>query len=314
MTRQTGTGTTQVVTNIGDPLVDIIERIVMNPDVDLDKLERMLVMKERMDAQRAKSAFAQALSDAKAMIAPIIKDTTVDYSTNRGRTRYNHETLAGIAKAIDPALSTYGLSYRFKTSQENGYVYVTCIVSHRDGHSEQTTLSGAPDQTGSKNGFQAVGSAVTYLQRYTLKALLGLAAGDDDDARTAAPAPDTSTREEPGFDAGKTTRDIEAQIKDAATLDDLKRVWTRAKKALLRLNTEYPDLFAVLEAAKADAKVKLLGQKKKDTPAESSPPEDSFAPAPKNRSEPKAAAEIDSVEDLSDEIDDLINGMRDNEQ
>jgi len=171
-----------------DPMVSMIERVVMNPDADLDKLERMLAMKERIDAQNARTAFARALSQARAAIPPIVKDATVDFTSNKGRTHYKHETLAGIAKQIDPILSQHGLSYRFRTDQGQGGVKVTCIVQHSDGHAEETTLSGAPDQSRNMNGFQAVGSAVTYLQRYTLKAALGLSAEVDDDAQSAAPS------------------------------------------------------------------------------------------------------------------------------
>ncbi len=188
-----------------DPMVTMIERMVLNPAADLEKLERMLALKERMDTQRAKVAFAEAIAAARAEIPPIIKDATVDFSTAKGRTHYKHETLAGIAKTIDPILSRNGLSYRFRTDQTGGAVIVTCVISHREGYSEETSLSGAPDQSGSKNGFQAVGSAVTYLQRYTLKAALGLSAEVDDDAQGAAPR-----RGEPPRDL---ERDVQAAIR-----------------------------------------------------------------------------------------------------
>lgn len=178
------------VAKAADPMVSMIERVVSDPNADLDKLERMLAMKERMDAQHAKVAFAHAISEARAEIPPIMKDAAVDFENKKGeRTYYKHETLSGIAKVIDPILSQHGLSYRFRTDQEGGAVIVTCIISHSDGHSEETTLRGAPDQSGNKNGFQAVGSAVTYLQRYTLKAALGLSAAHDDDGQGAEPRP-----------------------------------------------------------------------------------------------------------------------------
>ena len=49
------------------------------------------------------------------------------------------------------------------------------------GHSESTTLEAAADQSGGKNAIQAIGSTVTYLERYTLLALTGLATHEDDD-------------------------------------------------------------------------------------------------------------------------------------
>lgn len=174
-----------------DPYVALIERVVLDPSADISKLEKMLEMKERMDAQVSRRAFDQAIAAAKAKIPPIIRTGTVDYEIKGGgRTFFRHETLDGIAKVVDPILSEFGLSYRFRSEQKDGQVHVTCIVAHRDGHSEETTLQGAPDSSGSKNGYQAVGSAVTYLQRYTLKLALGLSAAKDDDAKAAtAPTP-----------------------------------------------------------------------------------------------------------------------------
>jgi hypothetical protein len=58
---------------------------------------------------------------------------------------------------------------------------VTCILS-KGGYREENSLPGPADTSGSKNPIQAIGSAVTYLERYTLKAALGLSATDDDDA------------------------------------------------------------------------------------------------------------------------------------
>jgi hypothetical protein len=66
-------------------------------------------------------------------------------------------------------------------------VTVSCIISHRAGHSEENSLSARHDTSGNKNPIQALGSAVTYLQRYTLKAAVGVAAAADDDGQTATP-------------------------------------------------------------------------------------------------------------------------------
>jgi hypothetical protein len=58
-------------------------------------------------------------------------------------------------------------------------------LSHRDGHYEETTLTTGRDDGAGRNAIQQVGSTITYLQRYTLKAALGLAAAADDDGRTS---------------------------------------------------------------------------------------------------------------------------------
>jgi hypothetical protein len=189
-----------------DPMVHMIERMVMDPNASIEKLERMLEMKERLEAQQAKRAFDAAIAEAKSAIPPILKDGRVDYTNKDGkRTAFDHETLHGIAKVVDPILSQHGLSYRYRSEQREGQLHVTCIVAHRDGYAEETTLSGSPDTSGSKNNYQAVGSAATYLQRYTLKLALGLSAAKDDDAQ-GANAGATITEEQQA-----TLRDLLAQ-------------------------------------------------------------------------------------------------------
>lgn len=166
-----------------DPIINLIERAARDPSIDLEKMDRLLAMRERHEANQARKAFDAAIADAKAEIPPIVKNREVDFTSTKGRTHYRHEDLAGIAKTVDPILGRHGLSYRFRSTVDQRIVTVACILSHRDGHSEENTLSAACDESGNKNHIQAIGSAVTYLQRYTLKAALGLAASNDDDDR-----------------------------------------------------------------------------------------------------------------------------------
>lgn len=149
-----------------------------------ETLERLFALQERYEASEARKAFDAAMADAKGEIGPIKKNREVDFTSAKGRTNYRHEDLAEVARTVDPILRKYGLSYRFRTTSVIGEpVTVTCIVSHRLGHSEENTLTAGRDDSGNKNSIQAVGSAITYLQRYTLKAALGLAASNDDDGK-----------------------------------------------------------------------------------------------------------------------------------
>jgi hypothetical protein len=72
------------------------------------------------------------------------------------------------------------LDASWRTSQPEGSVTVTCEISHSLGHSESTSLTAPPDNSGSKNTIQAIGSTVSYLERYTILALTGLATFDMD--------------------------------------------------------------------------------------------------------------------------------------
>jgi hypothetical protein len=101
------------------------------------------------------------------------------------------------------------LSYRFRSDQTGNKLRVTCRVSHADGYGEDTTLEAANDESGSKNPIQAVGSTAVYLQRYTLKLALGLAASNDDDGRLGADADDLIDADQVAF--------IEQSIRDTAS-------------------------------------------------------------------------------------------------
>jgi hypothetical protein len=158
---------------------------------DVGTLEKLLDLQQRWERGEARKAFDAAMAEAKASMPAIIKGREVDFTTDKGRTNYRYEDLGSIAAAINPILAQHGLSYRFRTeSPPNAPISVTCIISHRLGHSEENTLSAPRDDSGRKNAIQAIGSAVTYLQRYTLKAALGLAASNDDDGRAAGGEPD----------------------------------------------------------------------------------------------------------------------------
>lgn len=151
----------------------------------VETVDKLMALSERWEKNQSRKAFEEALAAARADFRPIVKNREVDFTSQKGRTNYRHEDLAAIANAVDPILAKYGLSYRYRTTSTiNEPITVTCIVFGH-GHSEENTLSAGRDDSGNKNSIQGIASTVTYLQRYTLKAALGLAASNDDDAKMA---------------------------------------------------------------------------------------------------------------------------------
>lgn len=167
--------------------VDMLS-LAVERGASIETLEKLMGLRERFEASQARKAFDEAVADAKAGIQPVLKN-------REGHNGKRYADFAAIAKAIDPIISQFGLSYRFRTMQMDR-ISVTCVLSHKDGHSEETTLSGPPDASGSKNAIQAIGSTLTYLQRYTLVQALGLAASEDDDGGKAGVAVETITEEQ----------------------------------------------------------------------------------------------------------------------
>jgi len=159
--------------------------LALNKGSDLEKLEKLLALKERFELNEARKAYHKSMSVFKANPPKIDKDKAVAY----GNTKYNHASLGNVTEKISEALSKCGLSASWATKQETDKICVTCRITHELGHSEETTLCAASDTSGSKNAIQAIGSTITYLERYTLLALTGLATYDQDDDGQAAGKP-----------------------------------------------------------------------------------------------------------------------------
>ena len=160
--------------------------VAMSQGADLDKMEKLMALQERWEANEARKAYNAAIAQFKAENIKIIKDAAVDFQTQKGRTNYKHATLAGVIAQITEPLCRYGLSHSWRTAQDANKITVTCRIAHVAGHFEEVSIFAEPDTSGNKNSIQAVGSTITYLERYTLKAALGLAEADqDDDAQKA---------------------------------------------------------------------------------------------------------------------------------
>lgn len=150
-------------------------------NVDLDKLKGLMELQERWEANQARKAYNEAMANFKADPPEIDKDKQVKFKTDKGTTEYSHATLGNVTDKIGAALSKHGLSASWKTKQEGATVTVTCFISHIQGHSESTSLTAGMDSSGSKNPIQALGSTISYLERYTVMALTGLASREMDD-------------------------------------------------------------------------------------------------------------------------------------
>lgn len=169
------------------PMVMLAQAVERGADITV--IEKMMGLSERWEANQARKAFDAAVSNAKAEIPPVVRN-------REGHNKARYADFAAIAAVVDPILSRHGLSYRFRSTQGDR-INVACILSHKDGHFEETTLSGPADTSGNKNAVQAIGSTLTYLQRYSLVQALGLAASNDDDGKAAGMGP-TITEDQVG--------------------------------------------------------------------------------------------------------------------
>lgn len=148
-------------------------QIAVQQGADLDKLQKLMDLQERWEKNESKKAYVSAMSKFRSKCPTINKDKKGHNTMYAG--------LAGTLETINSLLSECGLSHSWVTQQKDNSITVQCCVTHVQGHTECTSLTAGPDKTGAKNDIQAVGSTVTYLERYTLFAILGLASAEMDD-------------------------------------------------------------------------------------------------------------------------------------
>lgn len=145
-------------------------------------VREMMALQREWRADEARNAFNKAMAAFKAEPIYVGKTKGVGYETKDGAfVGYKHAELSGVVAAVGPALAKHGLSHRWDVTQTATWVTVRCILKHADGHSEFCEMGGPPDDSGKKNKIQQIASTVSYLQRYTLKAITGVAEGGEDD-------------------------------------------------------------------------------------------------------------------------------------
>lgn len=145
----------------------------------IDQLERLMALKREYEKDQAKQMYNAAFAAFKAEAVVVLKNKAVKDGPLKGK---SYAELHAVVDAVTPALSKHGLSASWKlTKDERDWLEVTCTLSHVGGHSEAVSMGSPPDTGGAKNAIQARASAVTYLERYTLKAILGIAEQDQDD-------------------------------------------------------------------------------------------------------------------------------------
>lgn len=173
-------------------LIQIISRAASDPTVDIDKMQQLLAMKERIDARNAEIEFNAAMKSCQSEIPAIYRDR------ENTHTRSYYATLDAVNNKIIPVYTRHGFSLSFGTcdSKFEGWVRLTCRVSHVGGHSRDyqadLPLDGAGSQgKANKTGVQAFGSTVSYGRRYLTLLIFNVTlTNEDTDGRTPGEAPD----------------------------------------------------------------------------------------------------------------------------
>lgn len=109
-------------------------------------------------------------------------------SSNNPHFKSKYADLAEVLNTVRPVFAKNDLSIMQSTAFNGSFVSVTTLVAHKSGGLIYSTASCVPGKTDA----QGIGSATTYLRRYSLAAMAGIAQEDDDGnaaAHNGKPAP-----------------------------------------------------------------------------------------------------------------------------
>lgn len=157
------------------------------PGVNVENIERMMAMYERLEAKKAEQAFNAAMTDAQTEMRPVAADA------NNPQTRSRYATYHALDKALWPIYTKHGFSPSYDTgdSPKPDHIRVLCYLSHRNGHTRTYKVDMPCDGKGAKGAdvmtkTHAAGAALSYGQRYLLKGMFNITIGDDDDGNGAS--------------------------------------------------------------------------------------------------------------------------------
>lgn len=202
-----------------DTMLTVIERAVMSPEFDVNKLAHLLELREKYEAMESKKAYVAAKAKFAAMDIKVTKDKTNKQYDSK------YTSIGNLVNTVRPYLAMCGLEPRWEIDQSNG-IKVTCILTHDLGHSERVTMTVPPDTSGAKNPIQQIKSAITYARNLTFESVCGLASTDgtvnlDDDGN--------GTGEAKGLQDERYVQLMDF-IENANTIDELKTAFATANE------------------------------------------------------------------------------------
>ena len=170
----------------------LIERVVLDPHADVEKLDRMMTMYERLKAKEAELAFNGAKGRILKKLAgiKIVKNRPVLPEIDNGKPKkgaveaFKYAPLEEIDKHLRPLLAEEEMDLSYSDEPcEGGGILVRGRLKHLpSGHYEDSFMPAPPDTTGGKSNVQAVGSTNSFLRRYVACNIFNIVVvGDDDD-------------------------------------------------------------------------------------------------------------------------------------
>lgn len=148
---------------------------------DLDKLEKLLEIQIKWEANEARKAFAKDFATAQANILPVVKNKL------NPQTRSKYADLSDVIETAQPIYTKEGFSVTFNEGDcsKEGHARVLADVLHYLGHKEQYHLDVPLDGIGIKGNanmtaIHGKASSMQYGRRYLMCMIWNIPTADND--------------------------------------------------------------------------------------------------------------------------------------
>jgi len=170
----------------------LIERVALDPHADVEKLDHMMAMYERLKAKEAELAYNAAKGRILKKLTgikivknrPVLSDIDNGGSQRSTVEAFKYAPLEEIDKHLRPLLAEEEMDLSYSDeAYDGGAILIRGRLKHLPGgHYEDSFMPAPPDTTGGKSNVQAVGSTNSFLRRYIACNIFNIVVvGDDDD-------------------------------------------------------------------------------------------------------------------------------------
>lgn len=168
---------TQIQTQPTNDVMGLLSNAV-NKGLPVETLEKLLDMKERIDATQAKKDFDAAMSQLQSEL-PVVKKTKSVKDKNK-KLRYKFASMDSIISQTKDIIGKHGFSFSITVEQTEKMITAICTVKHSSGHSEQTKFAIPYETNEYMTQIQRYASSLTFAKRYAFMNAFGIMTGDDD--------------------------------------------------------------------------------------------------------------------------------------
>lgn len=208
----------QVAVAVSDAVsfIQMIERAARDPSVDIDKMERLMQLHERMVDKKAEADFNDAMTACQKEIRTVTADAT------NPQTRSKYASYAKLDSILRPIYTKHGISISYGT-EDTAKIESVRVIAHvaRGGYTRKYQVDMPADGKGAKGGdvmtkTHATGAAMAYGSRYLLKGIFNVAVGEDDQDGNA-----TGNKQMP--ESQKT--DFKSAIETVGSMEQWQKLW-----------------------------------------------------------------------------------------